>query len=276
MGWALVDDGFFSHPKVAQLMIDSRNGTGLQAAGLWVLALSWAYRHTRDKPPDYQGAIPDRMLEVWNRNWDGGVHEAAAALVQAELWDRVALGSCTHRIHDFRHWGQLDIRDAKRAGGRLGAERRWHTPELFDGIPIESKNGSSHSSKSGPIDGSNPESIASYSYSDSYSKPSQAKKERPADGPDFILFWAAYPRRDAKDAARKAWAKAVKRAEPAEIIAGARRYAERRARSIEADREDGPKFTAMASTWLNGGRWMDEPEPEPERGPAIREVGTFE
>src|SRR5690606_19428118 len=41
----------------------------------------------------------------------------------------------------------------------------------------------------------------------------------------FDEFWAAYPRRVGKGAARKAWAKATKKAAPEEIIAGARRYA---------------------------------------------------
>ena len=78
-------------------------------------------------------------------------------------------------------------------------------------------------------------------------------KRATTDDPLFDEFWAAYPRREAKGAARKAWDKAIKRADPAEIIAGARLYRDR------PDRD--PRYTAHAATWLNADRWTDEPPP---------------
>jgi len=69
----------------------------------------------------------------------------------------------------------------------------------------------------------------------------------------FADFWRAYPRRVAKGAARKAFAKAIKNGvEPAAIIEAARRYAAERA-GEEA------RFTKHPSTWLNGECWDDEP-----------------
>ena len=73
------------------------------------------------------------------------------------------------------------------------------------------------------------------------------------DSFDFADFWAVYPRKTARAAALKAWAKAVKSADPAEIIRGARRYAD------DPNRE--AQFTAYPATWLNAGRWEDEPLP---------------
>lgn len=74
----------------------------------------------------------------------------------------------------------------------------------------------------------------------------------------FDEFWAAYPRRVGKGAARKAWAKATKKAAPEEIIAGARRYAaDPRRQSADI------RYTAHPSTWLNAERWTDEIEPAP-------------
>lgn len=70
-------------------------------------------------------------------------------------------------------------------------------------------------------------------------------------GDRFAEFWEVYPKRVAKVAAQRAWAKALKRATAAEIIAGAVAYRD--------DRNRTSQFTAHPATWLNGGRWDDEP-----------------
>lgn len=70
----------------------------------------------------------------------------------------------------------------------------------------------------------------------------------------FDKFWEVYPRRVAKDRARRAWVAAVKRAGSVDVIVeGARRYRDDRNR-VEA-------FTAHPATWLAGGRWDDDPLP---------------
>jgi hypothetical protein len=74
------------------------------------------------------------------------------------------------------------------------------------------------------------------------------------DEPLFEGFWAAYPKKVGKGAARKAYRNALKRAFYDEILAGAKAYA--------ASKPD-PQFTAHASTWLNADRWLDEPERKP-------------
>jgi Helix-turn-helix domain len=69
----------------------------------------------------------------------------------------------------------------------------------------------------------------------------------------FAAFWAAYPRKCAKEAARKAFAKAIKAGvDPATLIAGVKRYA------IERLNQD-PQYTAYPATWLNGHYWENEP-----------------
>lgn len=71
--------------------------------------------------------------------------------------------------------------------------------------------------------------------------------------PGFGEFWAAYPKRVARAAAEKAFARAVAGgASPASIIAGARRYA------VDREGQD-PKWTKHPATWLNGECWTDEP-----------------
>ncbi|MFE3059091.1 hypothetical protein [Nocardia sp. NPDC059239] len=88
-------------------------------------------------------------------------------------------------------------------------------------------------------------------------------RTKPGDPRGFADFWAAYPRRTARGAAVKAYAKAIKTTDPAVLLAAARRYAEDPNRNAE--------FTCHAATWLNQERWSDEPLPTRgtgNRGPA--------
>ena len=78
----------------------------------------------------------------------------------------------------------------------------------------------------------------------------------------FEAFWTVYPRKVGKTAARKAFEAAVRRTaketrqtvDLAVIIGGAERMA--------ADPNlPGKEFIPHAATWLNQGRWLDEPYP---------------
>jgi hypothetical protein len=69
--------------------------------------------------------------------------------------------------------------------------------------------------------------------------------------PGFAAFWAAYPRKTAKGAARRAWAKAIRAgACPDVLVAAAARYRESPART--------PDYTCHPATWLNQERWEDD------------------
>ena len=75
----------------------------------------------------------------------------------------------------------------------------------------------------------------------------------------FDLFWKVYPLKVGKVAAKKAWSKAVQETDHNEIILGALSYAE--------DPNRHPSYTAHPSTWLNAGRWADDPLPTREVSP---------
>lgn len=79
------------------------------------------------------------------------------------------------------------------------------------------------------------------------------REESPPTPSPFDDWWQAYPRRDGKIAARKAFDRVLKdrQATVEELIAGAQRYAAARA-------GQDPKFTKVPTTWLNGGHWADE------------------
>jgi len=69
----------------------------------------------------------------------------------------------------------------------------------------------------------------------------------------FQRFWDAYPtkRRLGKKQAYAAWQKAIQTADPEAIILKASEYA-------SSDRGRG-EFSCMPTTWLNQGRWEDDP-----------------
>lgn len=74
-----------------------------------------------------------------------------------------------------------------------------------------------------------------------------------ADNVAFEEFWAAYPRKSGKGAARRSFASAMKKATLAEVMDAVSKYA-----TIVQTKEK--QFIAMPSTWLNGERWLDEDE----------------
>lgn len=71
----------------------------------------------------------------------------------------------------------------------------------------------------------------------------------------FSEFWQAYPRKVEKLAAKNAFAKAIKLVDPQIIIDGAHRYA-------NDPNLPEKQFIPHPGTWLNAGRWEDEPCPE--------------
>lgn len=71
----------------------------------------------------------------------------------------------------------------------------------------------------------------------------------------FDEFWSMYPRRVSKRDSRKSWDREMRRGtSPLEIIEGLRKQLP----DLMA-RE--PQFRPHPSTWLNQGRWEDEPAP---------------
>ena len=76
-----------------------------------------------------------------------------------------------------------------------------------------------------------------------------------ADAPDraFDTFWAVYPRRENKQAARKAFVKIHPDPELLEVMLSAVQ------RQKQTEQWSDPKYIPHAATWLNGRRWEDEP-----------------
>lgn len=68
---------------------------------------------------------------------------------------------------------------------------------------------------------------------------------------EFDQWYSRYPKKEAKEAARKAFAKARKSATLQELLDGLDRYSA----SVTGKQRE---YIALPATWLNAGRWQDE------------------
>ena len=80
------------------------------------------------------------------------------------------------------------------------------------------------------------------------------KRSKATDLAEFEQFWSLYPRRVGKRAALKAFQNAQNRPQIDDLLS-----AIDRAMRSEQWRKDGGQFIPNPATWLNQGRWDDEP-----------------
>lgn len=80
------------------------------------------------------------------------------------------------------------------------------------------------------------------------------KWPKAVDLAEFEQWWAKYPKKVGKQAALKAFRNAQNRPRIDDLLA-----ALRRACTSEQWRKDGGQFIPNPATWLNQGRWDDEP-----------------
>jgi len=85
---------------------------------------------------------------------------------------------------------------------------------------------------------------------DRFAVPVQAVQKERVTQAEFDQWWAGWPHKVGKDEARKAYGRARQKVSCAELLAGAGRYREAKAASVP---------WCNPATWLNQGRWSDEP-----------------
>lgn len=93
--------------------------------------------------------------------------------------------------------------------------------------------------------------------SSSSSSTASARPPLPPTGEDahgFDLFWAAYPKKADKKAARRAWDKL----KPSVELFNTMMVALEKQKQSEQWTKDGGGFVSNPATWLNGERWEDE------------------
>lgn len=235
MAWFKVDDSFPQHPKV--LAIPRRHRAA--AVGLWTLGGTWCAAQLTD---GYLGAHMVEELASTQRHAD--------LLVEVGLWE-VADGG--YQIHDYLDYNpsadevradQARKHEAKAKAGRAGGIASGIARRKHEGSRVEAE-----SKQNGSETKPRPDPTPSAS--------NEAEKNSPSpDGEAaFDRFYAAYPRKVGRKDAEKAFTKAAIEVDPEELVAAAERYAADPNQPTDRSKIPHP------ATWLNQGRWGDEPLP---------------
>jgi len=231
----------------------------------WAATMLWC-RAWKQSPP---GSLPndDRILAAFSGagpRWskvkemalrgfvlcsDGRLHHHVLAEQVMSAWQKRQ--SYRNDQERLKKWREDKRKKANETPNETGGEMRF-TPvsrAVSSGISKPDRQGQGQGQGQGQRERINPPT------------PQPASATGAGDDLFFSEFWLAYPRKDDKGHARKAWNVAVRKASPPDIIAGVRRYRF----------NDDPKFRPLAATWLNGERWSDlglgvaQPEPPVER-----------
>lgn len=161
-------------------------------------------------------------------------------------------------LAELRNYGYLHIEKVRMTDGTLMTEQVVYdhpttkalvAPETGNPAPENQASENQASVFQAPLE----ETVRSTKKEETKRKTKSISSSTSVDA-QFDQFWSTYPRRVGKISARKAWDKARKTVDSETIIAGAVRYAQ------ERSGED-HEFTAHPATWLNQGRWMDDPAP---------------
>lgn len=228
-----IHDGMPDHPKIDPLS-DA-------AFRLLVSCWCWSSRHLTD------GRMP---VVTWNKR---GTPKTRRELEAAGLVER--LDEQTVEFHDYllhqRSAAEVAAMKEKRAAaGRAGGlAKAAASKPLASASPVAKQTASKTVASTETDPSSNEEGTTSPDESGSLTLvPS-------APGSAFDAWWAVYPRKTAKEAARAAYAKARRKATADELLAGAKAYRDDPTRVAQ--------FTPHPATWLNGGRWQDESPARP-------------
>lgn len=162
--------------------------------------------------------------------------KAVNELVSRGLWEAKADG---FKVRGYLDWNdsKADIEARRRRlseGGAKGAASRWG-----DGL--------------GYSPGDDSPLVAGVTASVLGSDDLELQEPQPRWKVLFAEWWEVYPRKQGKLAAEKAYHKALDAVDPQTLLVGCERFRDDPNRTAE--------FTPHPSTWLNQGRWDDDPLP---------------
>jgi hypothetical protein len=101
-----------------------------------------------------------------------------------------------------------------------------------------------------------PKALSTTEHCNAPSTTANGRTHQPADVSLFATFWAAYPRKQAKQAAVKAWAKLDPDKPLLDVMLAAVERQRKSRQWVEG-------YVPHPASWLNGRRWEDEAEPDP-------------
>jgi hypothetical protein len=221
MAWVLIDDNFPHHPKVVE--------AGREAGWLFVCGLAYCRKYHTG------GAITRSALASLGAGSNPRRH--VDALVRVGLWDVSENGWAVHDYEGFyadeddkaqRDTVTRQRREAGRKGGIESGKTR-----------ASNTHGASHGASS----------TGGMGWSGDLDHHLEEKKREA----DFGNFWAAYPKKDGKQAARVEWMRLKPSDETQMAIAA---DLERRRVSSQW-LKDGGQFIPHARTYLHQKRWED-------------------
>ena len=244
MAWFKVDDGFYTSQKVLMIPREHRHN----AIGAWVIAGTWSADNMSD------GVVPWFVLSEL-----GVSDEAIHWLCTVGLWIRE--GDASVRFHDWCDYQptKAELRakhEAKVAagsrGGRASGEARRSKNEAGASSVVKQQ-ASTNEANANP----EPEPVP---IKDLYNDVAQKSVYTET----FETFWAAYPRKQQKGDAFKAWETLRKKKllpHVSVIVDAAKAYS----RAV-AD----PQFQKLPAGWLRASAWEDQvAEKKPQRDPNV-------
>jgi hypothetical protein len=229
MAWFKVDDGFYTSLKFLSMPRKHQ----VEAAGIWLLTGTWS----ADKMTD--GFVPYAVMDIWQFSED-----VITSLLSVGLWDHDEERNGI-QFHDWCDY--QPTREALEAKAVARSEKaRENVAKRWDKVKVDTTE------------------IPTAYESDTNALPKDTPEPEPEPEPsitkvidinhqgNFDEFWEFYPRKVGKGASQQALSKALKRSTWQEILAGVQRLA--------ADPNLPEKqFIPHPATWLNEGRWADEP-----------------
>ncbi|GAB3558821.1 hypothetical protein GCM10027405_05610 [Arthrobacter alkaliphilus] len=237
--WTQMDLGFTSNPKVQEVLAESAG-----AVVLYIHSVLMSCQHITD------GFAKEKVMV----RTSFASQADADLLASAGMWHRpghdcetcptsVPLGEVY--IHDFEeHNPMWTTRAAETRSEKAtkAARARWATDS-------KSEDATEHAASIGQASG---EQCSEDTPAMPEKRREKKKISSSSSTADFDAFWVRYPRKVAKAAAQKAFAKALKSTDVETVMSGVEAL-----RTEVAGKDQ--KFTPHPATWLNEGRWDDEP-----------------
>lgn len=234
MPYGRLYDDLHKHKKTRRALSGGERPRDASTMGLWVLANSWCIENYGT-----DGWVPAWELE----GWDSDAESLSARLVEAGYWiPETVDGEPGFRFADWL--------DRQKSGQQIDAEKEAARERMARVRANSKRTTAARSAQVHDVD------------TDTDKKNTPARKRAETD-PDFEAFWSEYPRKTAKAAAAKAYAKARKTTDADALASGLRASVAH----WTATRTE-PQYVPHATTWLNQGRWEDDTQatiPTPEQ-----------
>jgi hypothetical protein len=241
MPWVKIDDQAPEHAKQLQ--------AGPVACWLWVCGLAWCNRHLTD------GRIPHSVVTALLAGFD--TVSLAQQLHDVGLWERRDDGYVVHDYGKYQPRASTVRRRQAQSRERL---RRWRKQRAGNAreTPLQTHMKRACNALPVPVPSTEVRDVQHDSLvavSKSQDRTVNSISLVGANGDNFAAFWSRYPRKVGRKKALETWKKLRPSAELVDRMLRTLEWQVRTAKWLEA----GGQYIPHPTTWLNEGRWDDEP-----------------